>query len=94
MTTMKHKSADAKRTRRNRYKAACKPIMERFGCTSMQVAEVVRRTFAENKLLRDEIFSFREEVSSLREHVDTLKKELLTKELHTKELLATLATFG
>lgn len=48
---MKHKSPDARKQRRQRYKLACRPIMERLGCTSMQVAGAVQGVFIENVTL-------------------------------------------
>lgn len=75
MTQMKHKSIDAKRNRRQRYKDACKPIMARFGCTSMQVAGHVNEVLRENASLKAKLEREEEITSSLKQKI----KELETK---------------
>lgn len=57
MTNMKHKSADQRKMRRQRYKNACKPMMQLFGCTSMEVAVNVSSVVTENKSLKAKLIA-------------------------------------
>lgn len=77
MTTMKHKSADAKRKRRNRYKDACKPIMQRFGCTAMQVAELVVKTVRDNDSLMADKTRLENELTDAGEKIAELEEQIL-----------------
>lgn len=83
MTSMKHKSVDARRHRRSRLKRAVKPIMERFGCTQMQVADHVAGVIFQNDALRQKIEQLEsyckqleDRNKKLKEDVDKLEDEL------------------
>ena len=65
MTEMKHKSPDARKFRRTRHKRALQPIIEKYGCTQMQVAGVVDGIVSENHKLRYELKQKAEEIVEL-----------------------------
>lgn len=87
MTVMKHKSVDARRTRRTRLKRAMKPVMELFGCTQMEVSGLVESTYRDNERLK-------QEVANLTAKVTELKAELKQSEENCQFLKKRLADAG
>lgn len=101
MTDMKHKSADQRRMRRQRYKNACKPMMALFGCTSMEVAGHISSVVTENKSLKvqlaDAKAKFIEQHDKLKElelenesrlkHIKLVEAKLADAEEHVKKIV-------
>lgn len=83
MTSMKHKSADAKRARRTRYKRAIEPVKQMFNCTSMEVSGLVQHAIRENEQLKDllktrehQLREYIKEKADLQKQIDSLKADL------------------
>ena len=85
MTSMKHKSVDARRHSRSRLKRAVKPILERFGCTQMQVADRVTGVVYQNDMLKQKVEELEERCDAA-ETLNSNQKQML-EQLETEKVL-------
>lgn len=72
---MKHKSVDARRYRRSRFKRAVQPMMRLFNCTMMQVADHIAALFDKKAKLEAEVERLKEMNKQLRDFADKQLEE-------------------
>jgi cell division septum initiation protein DivIVA len=68
------RTEEAKKHRRNGYKRACRPLMEKHGLTRAQVAPFVDSVMQENARLEKQVKDLKAERDSLEKQLDEVMK--------------------
>ncbi len=76
MTSMIHKSVDARKRRNGRYKDAINPIREMFACTAAECASKIREVISDNNRLKYELEKATSELIEVRKQIDSMAIEM------------------
>lgn len=88
MANMSQKTTDQKRHRRTRLKRAMQPLLQRFGCTQMQVAGYVDGMLRTNEQQKAKIEELEKAIDEKDGRIKELKAEIVEKDERIKELKA------